>query len=146
MLMLAGFRTTRPDAIDEALTNWAIWATQSSGIRTDSDSGGGAHDTDGTKREAHHETKEVCQVGWAMDVEKELVYVQMQIDARLRFNSWNVRDTVRRWYHGTGTDAYEAEHLGIPRQTFSDRVGQVKRLIEDNREAKLSNKLRQMCK
>jgi hypothetical protein len=72
--------------------------------------------------------------------------VQMQIDARLRFQSWNVRDTVRRWYHGTGTDEYEAEHLGIPRQTFSDRIDQVKRRIEDNRELRLANKIRQGVK
>jgi hypothetical protein len=144
---MAGFRTTDFDVIDAALQNWAIWATQSSGIRTESDGGGsGGHDTDGTKREAHHETREVCQVGWAMDVDAELVEVQAQIDARLRFNSWNVRDTVRRWYHGTGTDEYEAESLGIPRSTFSDRIDQVKRRVIENRDQhrsnELSNKLR----
>lgn len=136
---LAGIRTSIFDPIDAALANWASWATQSSGIRTDSDAGSGGHDTDGTKREAHHETREVCQVGWALDVDAELAEVQAQIDARLSFNSWNVRDTIKRWYHGTGTDEYEAESLGIPRSTFSDRKDQVKRRIVENREQKLSD-------
>lgn len=134
-LNLAGFRHAREDPIDAALRNWAIWATVGISSTDTSNSGTGKeYDTDGTKREAYYETKVPSQVGWALDVEAELGEVQAQID--LRQGKWNVRDTVKRWYAGTYTDELEAEYLGIPRSTFSDRIDQIKRRIQALRDAR----------
>jgi hypothetical protein len=130
---MAGFRTIREDSIDAALRNWALWYLGfSSGncrivdLNTEVRSA-----RQGALLSAYEEQTVVTWVeGWAMDTDVQLGILQAEITHRMGADAWKVRETVKCWYAGTGTDEYEAEGLRMARTTFIDRIRQVKRWFE----------------